>query len=143
MLARTLVKPCAIEDAAVHVLKPCANPRAAGYAHSNTLGWVHFHKEMNYRKTPLFWQAYSNKNMDCWAAWQTMGPVRHVETKAPGMWFGAGHMSKRHWGFLMWRVGGKWFLSTGAGFCFGIFVWIRRMALNGFQVKNAGAVTGD
>lgn len=116
--------------------------RAAEYTHGSTLGWMHFHAEANYRKQPAGWKAYSKANMDIFGQTASPWPMRHFETKLPGIWFAAGHHNPKLWGWGQWFVFRKWVLLTGSGVAAPLLTLYKRMRDNGFEIKNRGAVFG-
>jgi len=115
--------------------------RQAAWGHGMTLGEIHWHKEMNYRKVPAGWSAYRYPQMDPYAPWQMGLPMRHVEMKLPGFWFGAGHFS--------WHVYSNFSKFRKAAFMWApaYFVatvnWMRRNFENGWQVRNKSAVGSE
>jgi hypothetical protein len=140
MLHRSLAAAGDAGHHAVHVPKKILE-RSAQYTHSTTLGWMHFHSEANYRKIHAGWKAYSKENMDIFG--QTIPfPVRHFETKLPGMWMGAGHHNPKQWGPYNWVLARKWWLITYGGAAMPMFTFYKRVHDNGFEVKNRGAVFG-
>ena len=104
------------------------------------LGQYHAHHEPNFRKAPLAWKAYHHPNMDTWAPLSMREPIRHYERATPGMWFAAGHMDLRK--FPTWKllIKTNWFMLTGTFLAY--LNWQRRMHLNGYVIKNQGAVDG-
>ncbi len=144
MLHRTL-KPLGGDVAhhghghAAHAAKKLI-PGSAGYYNRTDLGWVHGHREMNYRKKSLGFKAYTKEHMDIWAPFANKAPFRHMETATPGMWFAAGHNDlfsgapNRYWG--------KTFLFMVVPFPYMYFCYRFRFAKGGYVQKNVGAVFG-
>jgi hypothetical protein len=115
--------------------------RSAQYTHSTTLGWYHFHPEANFRKRHLGFKAYSKENMDIFGQ-NIPFPVRHFDTKAPGMWMGAGHHNPKQWGPCKWLGLRKWWMVSMGGTFMPMCTYYKRMSDNGFEHKNKGAVFG-
>ncbi len=120
--------------------------RTAAYCQNTNLGWIHAHKEMNYRKKALGIKAYSPEYMDPYAAFQTTYPYRHVETCRPGTWFGAAHfiVTPEHFGPYCWKWAAKTMFSPLTGVflvCFGW--WFRIGYINHYGIRNKGAVSGN
>ena len=117
-------------------------PGTAGYFGRTDLGWVHGHREMNYRKKALGFKAYHKEHMDIWAPFANKAPFRHMETAAPGTWFAAGHLAIHQWGFWKLPLNIKAWLCWGVPFVVGIFAYVFRYAKGGWVEKNKGAVFG-
>lgn len=126
--------------APAHIIKG-----SAPYTHSTTLSWIHAHKELNYRKKALGWGAYSAKNCDVFAPFANTYPARHIETKLPGMWMGAGHLRvcPEQFGWRSWKFHARFALVPMASLgLFAFMYWWRIAHLNGWTIKNKGAVSG-
>ena len=141
MLHRTLAAAGEVGYHKPHVAKKIIE-RQANYTHGSNLGSLHFHSEMNYRKVPAGWKAYNKNHMDVWGEAMNPLPHRHVETKLPGIWSGAGHHNPKQWGWMNMFVARKWWLITYGGSCVPILTYYKRMYDNGFEQKNMGAVFG-
>ena len=149
MLHRTLLKSGHAEVAhhsgnAIHAASAKKLiPGSAGYYNRTDLGWVHGHKEMNYRKTAYGMKAYSKENMDPFGPWQMMSPFRHMETFWPSAWFAGGTIPWHHFGALRWpatRQSLKWW---GTPFPVMYLAYRMRYAKGGYTQKNVGAVFGS
>ena len=130
-------------DAAVSAPPEGVHVPAAKGNHSGLLGWLHVHKEWNFRKQPLGMKAYSKKHMDIYAPFGFTAPMRHVETPFPGAWMAGGHKPHpkymRHGWNIAWRIAIPAILGIPVG-CIG---WYRKVIhLGQWEIKNAGAVTG-
>jgi hypothetical protein len=97
--------------------------------------------EPHFRKAPAYMKAYCHPEMDVWAPMQMTEPIRHVDRPHPGMWFGCGHFDLFKYGSPFRRLF-TWSYSMWLGTAFGFGSWYRRMWLNGWEVKNQGAVDG-
>ena len=141
MLHRTLAAAGDVAQHKPHVPKKVIE-RAAAYTASANLGCFHFHSEMNYRKKHAGWRTYTKANMDVWGEVANPYPVRHAETKFPGIWMGAGHHNPKQWGWMNMFVARKWWMVTYGGACVPLLGFYKRMYDNGFEQKNMGAVFG-
>jgi hypothetical protein len=141
MLHRSLVVAGEVGYHKPHVAKKILE-RSATYTHNSNLQCVHYHKEMNYRKKPLGWKAYSKENMDIWGEAMNPLPWRHAETKFPGIWMGCGHHNPKQWGWAHMFVARKWWCITYGGSLVPLLTYWKRMNDNGFEQKNMGAVFG-
>ena len=136
-------------SAAAHDLPVSKNvqiiERSAPYTHSTSLGWVHVHKEMNFRPHAMGWRAYTSKYMDPFAPFSQTYPARHVETKFPGMWMGCGHLrvDEKNFGKFLWKwyLKGTWGQLAGCAYVFYGW-WFRIGYVNNYAIRNKGAVSG-
>ena len=98
--------------------------------------------ECHFRKAPIFGKAYNHPEMDVWAPMQMTEPIRHVDRPFPGGQFGAGHQCfvTKYGSPVRKLITTTWFMQLGTIVGFGTY--FRRMWLNGWEVRNQGAVDG-